>query len=116
MARERTILAIVETDRTFVQETVGGRRLWVGRCIHCNSRLAIGLDGRPVSGATIEHLRPRHHGGDEDLHNLALACASCNAEKGMHIDNRRRSDPRALEVVADALARRAARWRDAPGG
>lgn len=114
MAKHRTILAIVETDRSFVHEDVAGRDVWIGRCIYCNSRLAVALDGKPISGVTIEHLRSRHHGGDDDLRNLALSCGGCNAEKGMHIDNRRASDPRAMEVVERALARRAERWRDPP--
>jgi hypothetical protein len=30
----------------------------------------------------IDHIIPRHHRGDDELSNLALACANCNRHKG----------------------------------
>ncbi len=30
----------------------------------------------------IEHLRPKQHGEDDSLSNLALACQACNLKKG----------------------------------
>lgn len=32
----------------------------------------------------IEHVRPRHAGGSDDLNNLRLAHRSCNRTKGIH--------------------------------
>jgi 5-methylcytosine-specific restriction endonuclease McrA len=31
--------------------------------------------------ATIEHIRPRSEGGNNDLRNLEIACAKCNNER-----------------------------------
>lgn len=44
----------------------------VGFCIYC------GLDAD-----TLDHLIPKARGGTDDPGNLALACSSCNALKGM---------------------------------
>lgn len=105
------ILAIIETDRTFARVVVRGQEVWGGKCIHCKAHLYVGLDGRPVSRATIEHIRPRTHGGTDDLENLALACARCNNQKGSRLDNRAANDP-ALEAMVQRLSeRRMERWR-----
>jgi len=112
MNRASLILSIVATDNTFERRQVRGAPAWVGRCIHCQSLLVVPLDGDASPGVTIEHIVPRHHGGTDEPSNLALACARCNAEKGIRHDNRRRDDPRRLEVQALLLQRRARRWRE----
>gem|GEM_PF-686445 len=113
--RRRTVLAIVATDATFERALVRGEPAWVGKCIHCQARLVVGLDGETHGAATIEHIVPRNHGGTDDVENLALACARCNTLKGMRLDHRRRDDPTLAEVVETLRARRRARWRDAAG-
>jgi 5-methylcytosine-specific restriction endonuclease McrA len=84
--------------------------MWVGKCIHCNAELVVGLDGRTF-GATLEHILPRHHGGTDDIENLALACERCNVQKGYRLDARRSDDPRLTAVVEALLARRRERMR-----
>jgi len=44
-------------------------------CHWCGRRLT-------VDSSTLEHLRPRAHGGGNRFENLALACASCNNFRG----------------------------------
>ena len=38
------------------------------------------------SQTTIEHLRPRSHGGWDNTKNLAIACKGCNNRRGSIID------------------------------
>lgn len=111
-ARGRKFLAVVATDATFALHEARGARVWVGKCLHCNRALTIAADGTPVSRATLEHIWPRNHGGDDTLENLALACAGCNHEKGTRHDWKRRTDPRLAEIAAMLAARRRERWRD----
>ncbi len=111
--KHRRILAIVGTDRTFEPSRHGTDAAWVGACIHCRSPLTIAASGRPISQATIEHIWPRRHGGDNTLTNLALACGRCNRGKSSH-DQRHRADPRLLAVVAELRRRRTERWREPP--
>lgn len=106
------MLAIIATDDTFERVMTGAGEAWSGKCIHCNAHLVVGLDGEPVSRATIEHILPRNHGGTDDLDNLALACARCNNEKGVRHDNKPKGDARLLEIIAKLAAKRKARWRD----
>ncbi|MEM1032040.1 MAG: HNH endonuclease [Myxococcota bacterium] len=108
----RLMLWSAATDRTFrrVEETL------VGKCIHCRRRLAVSLRGTPVSAATLEHILPRHHGGTDDLHNLAVACKSCNNLKGSRHDHRSADDPGLKRVVEGLLARRRERWREPLAG
>jgi 5-methylcytosine-specific restriction endonuclease McrA len=110
MARRDLVLAIVATDSTFERATVRGEECWVGRCIHCNARLTVGDEGETL--ATIEHIVPRTHGGTDDVRNVALACARCNAEKGVRHDPRPRRDPKRLALVSALEARRRERYRD----
>ena len=110
--RQRQILSIVATDATFERTTVRGLDAWVGRCLFCKSKLTISLAGEPMSAATVEHIRPRNHGGDDSLGNLALACGPCNNEKGVRHDSSRRPSARAIEVIEGLLAERLRRWRD----
>jgi 5-methylcytosine-specific restriction endonuclease McrA len=112
-ARHRQLLlAIVATDATFDRSVVRGEPAWVGKCIHCNARLVVALDGEAGGTATIEHIVPRTHGGSDDLANLAVACARCNALKGKRLDHRRREDPTLTQVIETLRARRLARWRE----
>jgi len=112
MNTHATILAIVATDRTFERVEFRGREVWQGRCIHCNAHLMVGLDGNPLSRATIEHIVPQTHGGTSELENLSLACKGCNHEKGIRHDNQRANDPKLLEIIERLKKRRRERWRD----
>lgn len=109
-SRARLVLSIVETDTTFRREEVRGERMWVGRCIFCQAKLSVPLDGEAPPRVTVEHIVPRHHGGTDDAENLALACAACNGEKGRRHDNKAPDDPRRLAVTRALLERRKARW------
>jgi 5-methylcytosine-specific restriction endonuclease McrA len=106
-------LSVVATERTFQRVTHRGQTLWVGKCIHCGSKLSVGLDGALLGDASIEHIVPRSHGGTEAPQNLALACAGCNHEKGRRHDNRAREDARRIELQQRLQHERARRWRDA---
>lgn len=44
----------------------------------------------------IEHIRPRKHGGDDSLDNLALPCIDCNLRKGPNLSG---VDPDSESVV-----------------
>lgn len=68
--------------------------------------------GEPGPDVTIEHILPRHHGGGDEVENLALACKPCNNEKGMRHDARRADDARTREVIARLQERRRERWRE----
>lgn len=105
------MLAIAESDRECQLQTVRGLRAWVGRCIHCRARLLVPLDPRVPASATLEHIVPRSHGGDDSLPNLALACAKCNHTKGTRLDHRPFGDPKLQEVTASLLAKRRANMR-----
>ena len=113
-AKQRTLLAIAATDNTFERALAGDREVWSGKCLHCNARLLIGLDGEPISRATIEHITPKNHGGTDALENLGIACARCNSEKGVRHDHKGKNDSRRLEVVEKLAAKRRARWREPP--
>jgi hypothetical protein len=45
----------------------------------------------------IDHIRPKQHGGDDALVNLALACQGCNLKKGANLAG---IDPESGEMVA----------------
>ncbi len=108
------MLGIIATDSTFERVEYRGREVWFGKCLHCNAKLFVSLDGEPISRATIEHIVPQAGGGSDALENLALACARCNHHKGMTHDPHYETDPRAREVVAKLLEKRRRRWRE-PG-
>jgi 5-methylcytosine-specific restriction endonuclease McrA len=109
--KQRLLLLAAETDRTFERKERDGQIVLEGKCIHCRAKLQLGLDGTPLNGATLEHIVPRNHGGTDELANLALACARCNAEKGLRHDHKRPDDPRVREVIDRLLERRRARLR-----
>jgi 5-methylcytosine-specific restriction endonuclease McrA len=111
--RRRLVLGVVATDSTYERAEVRGRLSWVGKCLHCNRKLVVSLDGDTT--ATIEHCIPQNHGGGNDLENLALACENCNRQKGYRHDLKKPSDPRAREVIDALKARRMERWREAEG-
>ena len=112
-AKDQRVLAIVATDNTFEKQTLDGVRVWVGKCIHCNSRLVLADDGRPLGEATLEHIFPQTQGGTDDVDNLAIACARCNREKGQRHDARKKGE-RLDHVVTLLKQRRTERWRDPP--
>ncbi len=108
----RLLLWCAATDRSFERaELPGGGAVLVGKCIHCGARHVIDLDGRPRTRASVEHIIPRHHGGTNDLQNLAVACERCNFAKGHRLDARRRDDPTLGRVIATLQARRSDRMR-----
>lgn len=51
------------------------------RCEYCQLPEA----NSPLAKLQIEHVRPRKHGGSDDLSNLALACIDCNLRKGVNL-------------------------------
>jgi 5-methylcytosine-specific restriction endonuclease McrA len=111
-AKRKRILAIVATDRTFERRMQGDEPVWVGKCIFCGRNLIVAASGQPISRATIEHIWPRTHGGDDRLENLALACSGCNREKGQRHDSGHRKDSRFLEIVEALREKRRERWRE----
>ncbi len=106
-----TILQIIASDSSFERTEVRGQHVWQGKCLFCNRKLLVELNGEPISAATIEHIVPRNHGGTDDLGNLALACRSCNNEKGVRHDKNKRPTDRAVEVTEALKKRRQSRWR-----
>jgi hypothetical protein len=98
---------VARTDSTFSREG----NLWRGKCLICNGPLA--FDAGTGEGVTLEHIRARSRGGDNDLLNLGLVHARCNWEKGRRWDpRRRRPSDEYEELVARLLRRRRERWRD----
>jgi 5-methylcytosine-specific restriction endonuclease McrA len=108
--RHLLLLAAAVTDATFARTLLDGRTVWVGKCIHCNTKLVVADDGRALGEATLEHVWPETQGGTNAVPNLAVACARCNREKGSRHDHK--GGARLEEVVAVLRARRAERWRE----
>lgn len=122
VALRRRLLLAVRTDALAVFDD----GLWRTRCLHCRRALAVQEDGAPIGPASLEHVIPSawfgrraaaaltRQVGDhaDDPRNLALACASCNQNKGCTHDARGPGDARACAVVETLLATRLARWRD----
>ncbi|HYO50102.1 MAG TPA: HNH endonuclease signature motif containing protein [Chloroflexia bacterium] len=107
MTTLRQLVRVAETDATFSREGP----LWVGKCLICNGPIA--FDARTGEGATLEHIRARSRGGTDDLLNLGIAHASCNAEKGRRWDKKRRPITEYETLVQRFLAVRRQRWRNA---
>src|SRR5690348_3695690 len=68
------------------------RRRAQHRCEYCR----LPQLGAPVARFQIEHVRPKQHGGDDSLDNLALACPRCNRYKGPNLSA---IDPATKRVV-----------------
>lgn len=111
MSQRTKVLGIVATDTSFARAQGRDGPVWLGKCIHCNARLRVSLHGETGGLATIEHIVPRHHGGDDSVGNLALACARCNHQKGKRLDNKKRTDARLWEVLDALRAKRLSRLR-----
>ena len=109
--RHTRVLQIVRTDATFEQVELRGQVVWCGKCIHCNARLCVGING-DIGAATVEHIVPLGLGGSDALENLALACRRCNHLKGKRLDVRRLDDPTLQAVILTLQGRRKARWRN----
>lgn len=113
-ARAQVVLSIVATDTSFNlygDAKRGEPQTWFGRCIHCNTRLAVTPEGS--TDATVEHINPLCNGGEPtDPRNLALACNRCNNEKGIRHDQHAGKGGRADEVIAALQAKRQSRWRE----
>ncbi|MBT8452632.1 MAG: HNH endonuclease [Deltaproteobacteria bacterium] len=109
--KQKRLLEVAATDRTFEQKELDGAPILEGKCIHCQKKLSLRADGTPLNGATLEHIVPKNHGGTDDLENLAIACARCNSEKGLRHDHKRADDPRLQEVIARLRERRRRRLR-----
>lgn len=105
------LLAAAVTDATFTPAQVDGQAAWVGKCLHCGRKLVVRDDGRAMGQATLEHVWPQSQGGSDAPDNLAVACSSCNREKGTRHDHGKRAS-RLDDVVALLQARRRERWRD----
>jgi 5-methylcytosine-specific restriction endonuclease McrA len=110
---QKLLLAIIGTDKTFERLVIGaGEEAWVGKCLHCNTRLTVAIDGTPISRATIEHIVPKALGGTDELANLGVACSRCNHEKGVRHDPKGLGDPKLQAMIARLKERRRKRWRD----
>jgi len=108
--RHLLLLAAAVTDKTFERTRLDGQMVWVGKCIHCGSKLVVADDGRSLGEATLEHIQPEAQGGTNDVENLAVACGRCNRQKGARHDHRKGE---ALDRLVAALsAKRMERWRD----
>lgn len=108
------LLAAAKSDKTFEEIDTPQGRVLRGKCIHCRTALVLGLDGEPISHATLEHIFPRSHGGTNALENLALACKRCNTQKGVHKDTLPKHSPELAQLVDALRAERRARFQPLP--
>ena len=109
--KERIYRALIAADSAYTQSVVRGQSAWVGPCIHCGKKLVFSLEGEPLSNASIEHIVPRHHGGTNDLENLAIACRRCNYQKGTRHDCKPLNDPGLQQMIARLRQRKHERSR-----
>jgi 5-methylcytosine-specific restriction endonuclease McrA len=110
--KQRLLLAVATTDRTFERKELAGEEVLEGKCIHCQRKLTLRMDGTALNGGTLEHIIPKNHGGTDELENLAIACGRCNSEKGLRHDHKRPDDPKYREVIERLQERRRERYRD----
>jgi hypothetical protein len=110
-ARAKLILLVIGTDRTW--ECCGDE--WVGKCIHCQTKLRVSASGRLLMKSSVEHIVPRCHGGTDEAANLAIACKQCNQQKGSRHDTAGPGDPGYEKMVTFLKARMEARNRPLPG-
>jgi hypothetical protein len=66
-----------ESVRQLVRERAGNR------CEYCRVPQRFGTTIR----FHVEHIRPRQHGGNDEAENLALACPTCNWNKGPNMSS-----------------------------
>ena len=66
---------MTEAVRKQVRERAGHQ------CEYCQ----LHQDDSPLAALHIEHIRPRKHGGGDNLENLCLACIECNLHKGSNL-------------------------------
>lgn len=120
MSTRKLLLEALQSDTTATLRD----DVWEVRCLHCRSGLQIDASGEPLGAATLEHIVPRSWfdknaareltsqlSGPSDPRNLAAACARCNHDKGKSHDARGPADPRAREVIATLLQKRAERFK-----
>lgn len=68
-------------SRESVSKRIGDKATaWIWRrdracCAYCGEKLT------PGRGAHLDHLTPAHHGGEDLVTNLVLACESCNSAR-----------------------------------
>ena len=103
---------IAATDSTFNFEARGFSELLVGKCLMCRRKKVAWEGGTWNPVLTIEHIESRHHGGDNSVMNLGLACDGCNHRKGRRIDVLRADDPQRQATVASLLVERRTRLRE----
>jgi 5-methylcytosine-specific restriction endonuclease McrA len=84
--------------RAQVRERAGNR------CEYCH----LHQEDSPLAALHIEHIRPRSHGGTDDLDNLALACIDCNLHKGPNLTG---IDPQSNQVT-ELFHPRTHKWSD----
>jgi len=106
------ILDIIKTDSSFKLTTYKNQNVWLGKCIQCNRKLYILIDGTPISEATIEHIIPKNHGGGDNLENLAISCKNCNNFKGRTLDIQKRGHSTLEKVISSLSSKRMSRWRE----
>jgi len=109
MSQNKNALAVVISDNTFEKVEYRGNLIWQGKCIFCNKKLSVKLDGTLIKPATIEHILPKAQGGTNSDWNLAIACRRCNGEKGVRHDSKKNSK-RSKEVIDKLLRKRLARY------
>ncbi|HKU38409.1 MAG TPA: HNH endonuclease [Polyangiales bacterium] len=107
----RLLRAAAESDTTFELVASRGREYLVGKCIHCATRVTVPLDPDEPAHATLEHIVPKNHGGDDAPENLCVACRRCNHAKGRQLDRRRADDATLARVIDTLQVRRRERLR-----
>ena len=71
---------------------------WHWKCAYCNQQLT-------QDSATIDHILPKHKGGQNVRNNMMCSCANCNRSKGSTLldvwfssDNRNISEERLVKI------------------
>lgn len=52
------------------------------RCVYCETETIRGAHTSILNAATLDHIKPRNHGGSHHATNLACCCARCNSRRG----------------------------------
>lgn len=74
------------------------------RCEYCQ----LHQEDSPLAPLHVEHIRPKIHGGTDELDNLALACIDCNLHKGPNLTG---IDPKSNQVT-ELFHPRQHRWTE----